>query len=182
MLFQHTSARHRHAFTLVDVMAAVLLIAIALAGVFAANARAMSVLRSAKQAAVASKCLQQRIEQVRNYNWTQVTDTQSMLDLYATPPLPSIELPGFSERVIISGFTRPASYGQLTAIPAGQVLQVDRDVNGLVTPNGYSSSLPDVADGAMVRVDVRIQWPNPNGGLPRTREASVILANGGIGR
>src|SRR4051794_39142313 len=88
-------------FAMVDVLAAVLVIGISLTALFGANSRAMGMLKSAKQAAVASKCLQQRIEQIRNYNWTQVTDAQSIQDLYATPPLPSSELPGFSEQVTI---------------------------------------------------------------------------------
>ena len=91
-------------FTMVDVMAATVVVALALAGVFVANTRAMGLVRSAKQAAVASKCLQQRIEQIRNYSWLQLTDFTAMQNLYSVPPLPSVELPGFSERVTVSKY------------------------------------------------------------------------------
>ena len=178
MHFRNTLARHRCAFSLVDVMGAMLVVGIAFAGIFAANTRAMSMVRSAKQVAVASKCLQQRIEQIRNYNWTQVTDTQSLQDLYAVPPLPSIELPGFKEQVIISAYTAPISPTAPTA-PAQPWIKITRDENGVVT--GVDDA-PDLVDGQrMVRVDVQIQWPGPGGGL-RTRQTSVIIANGGIGR
>jgi Tfp pilus assembly protein PilV len=165
-------------FTLVDVMAAVLVIALSLSALFAANSRAMGLLKSAKQAAVASKCLQQRIEQIRNYNWTQVTDAVAMQDLYASPPLPSAELPGFSEQVTISAFTPTTTSGAASAAPSGALLQIARNSAGTVSLVSDSVGL---VGGTTVRVDVQITWPGP-GGITRMRETSVILANGGIGR
>jgi hypothetical protein len=162
---------------MLDVLAAVLLVGFGLATLFAANSRAISMLRSAKQAAVASKCLQQRIEQIRNYNWTQVTDSQSMQTLYAVPPLPSSELPGFSEQVTISQYTPPVPPDPAPS-PSPPYLQITRANDGTVTPVSDNTAL---VDGSTVRVDVQITWPNPNGGS-RMRETSVIIANGGIGR
>lgn len=165
-------------FSLVDVMGAVLVIGIALAALVTTNGRAMTMLKSAKQAAVASKCLQQRIEQLRNYNWTEVTDAQSLQDLYAAPPLPSVELPGFSEKVTVAAFV-PATSSDLTApAPVAPFLVVTRAVNGTVA---LVSDAPDLIDGTAVRVDVQISWPGPQGGT-RMRETSVVIANGGIGR
>ena len=178
MQFRKSFTRHRCAFTMVDVMGAMLVVGLAFAGIFAANTRAMSMVRSAKQVAVASKCLQQRIEQIRNYNWTQVTDTLSLQGLYAVPPLPSIELPGFKEQVTVSSYTAPIPPDSPVA-PAQPWIRITRDENGLVA--GVDDA-PDLVDGQrMVRVDVQIQWPGPGGGL-RTRQTSVIIANGGIGR
>jgi hypothetical protein len=162
---------------MIDVLAAMIVIGLGLATLFAANSRATSMLRSAKQAAVASKCLQQRIEQIRNYNWTQVTDAQSMQDLYSLPPLPSIELPGFSEQVTISAYTPPVPPAPAPT-PAPPYLQVTRSNAGAVALASDNAAL---VDGATVRVDVQITWPNPNGGT-RMRETSVIVSNGGIGR
>ena len=170
---RHCSA----AFTFIDVMGAVLVVGLAFAGVFAANGRALSLIKSAKQAAVASKCLQQRIEQIRNYNWTQVTDATAMQDLYSVPPLPSVELPGFSEQVTISTFT-PATSGSASAAPSGSVLQITRGTDGTVSLVSDNANLDNQRS---VRVDVRISWPGP-GGAQRLRETSVVVANGGIGR
>lgn len=171
-----TSQRRRDAFTLVDVMGALVVVGVALGGVFAANRGATQLLKSAKQAAVASKCLQQRIEQIRNYNWLEVTDGAAMLELYQTPPLPSVELPGFAEKVTIKAFP-PVSPG-----PADLV--VTRDSAGAVTPDPPlvpDPTLPDLVSQYGVRVDVQITWPGP-GGRTRMRETSVVLANGGLGR
>lgn len=162
---------------MVDVMCALLIIGLGLTTLFAANSRAMSMLRSAKQAAVASKCLQQRIEQIRNYNWTQVTDSQSMQDLYGVPPLPSSELPGFSEQLTISAYTPPIPPAPAPS-PSPPYLQITRANNGTVTP---VSDNPALVDGPTIRVDVQITWPNSTGGS-RVRETSVILSNGGVGR
>lgn len=177
MRLRNLAQSHRHAFSLIEVLGAVVVIGLGLTTLFAANSRAMGMLRSAKQAAVASKCLQQRIEQIRNYNWTQVTDAQSMQDLYGVPPLPSIELPGFSEQVTISAYTPPIP-PDAAPTPAPPYLQVTRSNSGTVT---LASDNPDLVDGATVRVDVQITWPNANGGT-RMRETSVIISNGGIGR
>jgi Tfp pilus assembly protein PilV len=162
---------------MVDVMAAMLVIGLTLTALFGANSRAMGMLRSAKQAAVASKCLQQRIEQIRNYNWTQVTDAQAMQDLYATPPLPSSELPGFSEQVTISAFTPSTTAGTASDAPAAPYIQITRGSDGTVS---LVQDNPDLTDGQTVRVDVRISWPSTQGS--RMRETSVIIANGGLGR
>jgi hypothetical protein len=163
---------------MLEVLSAVMIIGLGLTGLFAANSRATIMLKSSKQAAVASKCLQQRIEQMRSFNWTQVTDAQSLQALYATPPLPSIELPGFSEQVTISAFT-PATSSDLTApAPAAPFLVVKRALDGTVM---LFSDAPDLIDGMAVRVDVQITWPGPQG-ITRMRETSVVIANGGIGR
>lgn len=169
--------RSSQGFTFIDVMGALLVVGLAFAGVFAANSRALSLVKSAKQAAVASKCLQQRIEQIRNYNWTQLTDATAMQDLYSVPPLPSVELPGFSEQVSISAFT-PASSGAQSAAPSGSQLTITRTSGGVVT---LGTDSVDLVSQPLVRVTVQISWPGP-GGNPRIRETSVIVANGGIGR
>jgi Tfp pilus assembly protein PilV len=172
-----SSRRRVGGFTFIDVMMAVLVVGLAFGGVFAANSRALSLVKSAKQAAVASKCLQQRIEQIRNYNWTQITDAAAMQDLYSVPPLPSIELPGFSEQCTISAFT-PATSGSASNTPSGTTLTITRDNAGVVT---LVSDNPALMSGALARVDVRITWPGPSG-TQRLRETSVIIGNGGIGR
>lgn len=166
---------------MVDVLAAVVVVGIAVTALVTGNGRAMSMLKSAKQAAVASKCLQQRIEQLRNYNWTEVTDAQSLQDLYAVPPLPSVELPGFSEKVTVSAFTPATTSGDAVSAPApaAPFLVVTRAADQTVT---LVSDAPDLIDGTTaVRIDVQITWPGP-GGQTRMRETSVVIANGGVGR
>ena len=165
-------------FTLIDVLGAVVMIGIGLTALITANSRSMLMLKSAKQAAIASKCLQQRIEQIRTYNWTQVTDAQSMQDLYSTPPLPSVELPGFAEQVTVSAFTPAATSGSAAPAPVSPFIQVTRDLNGVVN---LVSDNPNLSDGPEVRVDVQITWPGP-GGATRLRQTSVIVADGGVGR
>ena len=183
ILMMRSSLRSNHhgscAFTMVDVMGAMLVVGLAFAGIFAANTRAMSMVKSAKQVAVASKCLQQRIEQIRNYNWTQLTDSQAMQDLYAIPPLPAVELPGFTEQVTVCDYVAPIPGTTQAAAPASPWIKITRDVNGVVT---LVEDAPNLVDASrMVRVDVQIQWPGPNG-ITRTRQTAVIIANGGIGR
>lgn len=164
---------------MVDVLGAVIVITIAFAALFGANSRAMGILKSAKQASVASKCLQQRIEQLRNYNWTQVTDSSALQDLYSSPPLPSIELPGFQEKLTVTAFSPASTSGNQSNGPdLNNAIKITRSAAGLVT---QVSDNPNLTVEKTVRIDVQIQWPGP-GGAMRTRETSVIIANGGIGR
>jgi len=164
-------------FTLIDVMGSVLIIGLALVAVVGANSRSMTMLKSSRQAATASKCLQQRIEQIRTYNWTEVTDSTAMQALYSTPPLPSVELPGFWEQVTVSSYTPPIPPAPAPT-PAPPFLQIARNSDGSVTP---ISDNTDLVSGAEVRVDVQINWAGSDG-RTRTRETSVIIANGGVGR
>lgn len=184
----------RHsAFTLVDVLGAVLVIGVAMGGVFAANTGGLQMLKSAKQATIASKCLQHRIEQIRNYNWTQVTDAQAINAIYqklplypedGTVPQSTINdlLPGFAEQVTISPYTAPMP-GATQRAPAPPFLRLVRKADGTVP----AVSDPVLADGTdlveqlAVRVDVQITWPGV-GGRTRTRETSFVIANGGLGR
>src|SRR5207248_2187357 len=140
----------RDAFTLIDVMGSLLIIGLALAAIVTANTRAISMMKSSKQAAVASKCLQQRIEQIRTYNWTQVTDAQAIQDLYSVPPLPSVELPGFSEQITVSAFTPATSASTAAPAPVAPFIQVARAVDGTVT---LVSDNPNITDGQEVCVD-----------------------------
>ena len=128
----HSQRRGPAGFTMVDVMGSILIIGLALAAVVTANTRAMAMMKSSKQSAVASKCLQQRIEQIRTYNWTQVTDAQAIQDLYSTPPLPSVELPGFSEQITISAFTPANTPGTTAPAPVAPFIQVTRAADGTV--------------------------------------------------
>lgn len=173
-----TQRRRLAAFTLVDVMGATVVVGLLLGALFIGNGRSIQLLKSAKQAAVASKCLQQRIEQIRNYNWTQVTDAQAMQDLYAVPPLPSVELPGFAEQVTVSAYTPPIPPASDTGLTT-PYLRIARSAAGAVSLVQDNPSLTTTVP--QVRVDVQITWPGPNG-TTRMRETSVIIANGGIGR
>lgn len=164
-------------FTLIDVMGSLLIIGLALVAIITANTRSMTMLKSSRQAATASKCLQQRIEQIRTYNWTEVTDSQAMTDLYSAPPLPSVELPGFWEQVQISSYTPPIPPAA-PPTPTAPFLLITRGADGTVT---VVQDNPDLVSGPEVRIDVQINWPGP-GGTTRTRETSVIVANGGVGR
>ena len=158
-------------FTLIDCIGATLIVAVALAGIFYTNGRALTMLRALKMTAISSKSLQQRLEQARTANWTEVTDAAFLQDLYSTPTDSAGELNGETDRITVSQWPVAA-----TPLPN---LQVTRNADGTVTINSDS---PAIVDGTAVRVDVRISWPGGVGGATRMRESSMIIANGGVGR
>lgn len=146
-------------------------IVIALAGIFYTNGRALTMLRALKQTAISSKSLQQRLEQARTANWTEITDAPFLQDLYSTPTDSAGEIIGETDRITVSQWPVAS-----TPLPN---LQVTRNADGTVTLNSDS---PNLVDGTAVRVDVRISWPGGVGGITRVRESTMIIANGGVGR
>ncbi len=165
-LSRRASAR---GFTFIDVMGAALIVALFLSGTFYGNSRALNMLRASKETIIASKILQQRMEQVRASNWTEVTDAISMQATYATAADASVGLNGVIETLTISIFPSVS----------GTNIKISRSTAGLAT---VVTDNPNLVDGNAVRVDARVTWTGTPGGITRVREMSTIVANGGLGR
>ena len=90
-------------FTLVEVMVSVLLIAVGLGSIFAVNSESAHTLRAARQAAVASQILQQRIEVIRNRTWAEISSAGALTTILQKATESEKELPGsFSEVIAVS--------------------------------------------------------------------------------
>ncbi len=77
---------------MVEVLVAVLLIALGLTSVLTMNVRSMQALRTARQAGAASQILQQRIEMLRDRPWPDVASAASLSRLMQTPTESESEL------------------------------------------------------------------------------------------
>jgi hypothetical protein len=160
---------HLAAFSFLEVMAAAGLVAVFLVGAFTANSRGLSMIRSAKETAGASKILQQRMETLRAASWTEVTDAATLKDFYATAADAGESCNQNFEKVTIAPW--PSGVGP-------SVIQITRSTSGTTT---VVSDNPDLVEGAAVMVTVSVSWTGA-GNRARTRETCTVIANGGLGR
>ena len=155
--------------TLIEAVMAASIIALFLGSVFTLNSRATSMLRSAKEAATASQCLQERIEQMRICNWVQLTDAGYLSgNIFNAATDSAFALPVLEERVTIEPYPAPS-------LPSAPI-QLSRQ-NGTVA---LLSDNPAMSSSRMVRIELRLTWKGGSGGRTEVRETASIVAKGGI--
>ena len=157
------------------------IITLFLTSLFALNSTVMRLLGSAAETADASQELQQRVEQVRLANWSQITSsTWVQTNLLATPTDASVNLPGMQETLTVSPYVSPsATVAPVTAPPLP--FTVTRSPTGTVTvtPAGYASSAA-MANLDMVQIDLAITWPGWT--RQRNRALTTIVSRWGISK
>jgi hypothetical protein len=79
------NSRNRRAFTILEVLAAAALIALAMGSIMAINTHAVHTLRATRQAAASSQVLQQRVEMIRAKPWPQVSSSTALTQLMSAP-------------------------------------------------------------------------------------------------
>lgn len=156
-------------FTFLDVMGAAMIVALFLSGVFYGNSRVLNMLRASKETIIASKILQQRMEQMRGSNWSEITDAPTLYDIYTTAPDAAVGLNSVTEILTVSAYPSVS----------GTNIKITRSTAGLTT---IATDNPDLVDGSAVRVDARVTWSGTPGGITRVREMSTVMSTGGLGR
>lgn len=158
-------------FTIVEAAFAAAISAIALASLFAFNSSCLSLVRNAKESASAMLSNQQRVEQMRSCNWSQITDkdymSQSVMNA-ATQSGSSLGNATEIVRVTENAFLQGASacYYELTRAPSGTSLSAHYNETSLI-------------NSRMLKVNVTLSWTTL-GGRARTRTSTAIIARGGL--
>jgi Tfp pilus assembly protein PilV len=163
---------HRaNGFTILEAALAAAMIAIAVASLFGLNSACLSLVRNAKESATAMLSNQQRIEQLRSCNWSQITDsayiTSSVMN---TATQSGADISNATEvlRVTENGFLQGAS---------AAYFEVTRAALGTSVTDSNSPST--VLGSRMLKVDVTLNW-STLGGRTRTRTTTSIIAKGGL--
>ena len=181
--FRPVRRSRRDGFTVVEATVAGAIIILFLTSLFALNSTVMRLLGSAAQTASASQDLQQRVEQVRLANWSQITDASWVqTNLLGTQTDASINLPGLQETLTVSQYVSPstaATAAKTTAAPSP--FTVTRAASGAVSVS-QSDSAPSssVVNQEMVQVDLTIRWPGWN--RQRTRALTTVVSRWGISK
>jgi Tfp pilus assembly protein PilV len=167
-------------FSIAETAVATLVIALFLGSMFALNSACLGLVRSSKDSAAAMLSNQERVEQMRSCNWSEVTDNAYWTDsnnasyylsnIMNTATQTGAALANASEvvRVTENGFLQGASaaYFQVTRTPSGVSVTAQNNPVTLVTAR-------------MLKVDITLNW-TALGGRQRTRSSTTIIARGGL--
>ena len=173
----------RDGFTVVEAAVAGAIIILFLTSLFALNSTVMRLLGSAAETASASQDLQQRVEQIRLANWSQITDSSWVqTNLLGTQTDASINLPGLQETITVTAYVSPSTApAAIKTTAAPSPFTVTRASTGVVTVS-QGASIPAAAmvNQDMVQVDLTIIWPGWN--RQRSRALTTIVSRWGISK
>lgn len=148
------------AYSVAETVVALAVLSMMLAAAFQVNSMVFRTLSSQRQVNAATRTLQERLEALRGFRFSQVTDcTWLQQNLLASDPSTTASLPSLVEVVTVSAYP-----------PAGAPIQLVRQ-NGSTSVNSTNAAL---ANDSVVRVDLSISWTG--GGRTRTRETSAVMA------
>ena len=164
------AAARRGGGALLETIIAMTIVAVFLSGLHLTNSQVMSQVRASLESVAALRDLSGRTEQVRSSTWSEITDPNYLrTTLFSTMPDSSAELGGLVENIDVIAHLAPPG----TVDP----IVVTRSANGTASVVNAGGS----AMGAQpsVRVDLTASWTG-KGGRARTRQVSLIIAQGGL--
>lgn len=167
-------------FTILEAAFAAAIIAIALSSIFAFNTACLRLVRNAKESAEAMLSNQQRVEQLRSCNWSNVTDSSYWADTHnASYWLTSIMDSATQSGAALSNATEVVTVtenGFLQALNPCYFTVTRTPSAATVTSKDHPENL---VNSRMLKVDVNMTW-NTLGGRTRTRTSTAIIARGGL--
>ena len=142
----------RQAFTLIEVMMAVVIISVVFASIFSGMSMGLAVTQLSRENLRATQIMLDKMEGVRLYNWTQVNDSS----------------------FLISGFTNAFFETNNIGLSTAQGNGVNYVGTVAVAPCPFSTSYST----NMRQVTVTVNWTSGN--IPRTRTMSTYVSMMGL--
>ena len=156
--------RHCAAFSLVEVVVAMMITVIAITAFYASAGQALRIMKAGKETVLGSQLLQQRIETLRSAPlWTSVTTSDGIQSVVSGATQSAANLPGATETVTVTSYPS-----------GGTPIVVTRSASGTFTTSGASLSAQNC-----VRLTVRVNWTGV-GNVARSRQMSTIVTKGGL--
>jgi hypothetical protein len=149
--------------TLVEILIATVLLASFFASLFEANALCLRFISASKQGIAGIAAVQDRMEVLRNSDFTSLTTTSYVQGLLGSPANASEYIPSMTETVKLAAY--PAANG---------TTQITRHTDGSVTVDSTAASLGT----SLVKVDVSESWTTVFNGRSRTEQSSTVISNG----
>jgi prepilin-type N-terminal cleavage/methylation domain-containing protein len=163
MLLANPSRSHA-GFTLPEIVVAAALVAVFFASIFEVNALCLHYVSASKENVGAIEAVHDRLERLRNADFSTVTTVSSMKTLLAQAANSSPLAQRAVETVTVSDY------------PSGNpTITYTRSANGTVT------SVPGTADfsnSTLVQLDVANQWSATFGSRTGTAQTSTVIAAG----
>ena len=164
-------------FSVVEAAVAAGIMVVALGSMFAFNSACLSLVRNAKESAASMLSNQQRVEELRGWNWKFITDSDYWVDPAHTPSFWVSNLmnaprnPARRSTMLPRWFALPKmDFCNKPAMPP--ISEVTRTPSGVsVTAQNNPSTL---YTSKMVQIDVTLSW-KALGGRSRSRSSSAII-------
>ncbi len=164
-------AQKQNGSTLVEAMLGTAIASIGIAGLCVANAQCLRIARAHREILTADHCLQQRTDQFRAANWTQITDPASLSALLATPLVNDDSLNNHTENVMVTPY--PA------VSPTVAPISVTRDPAGATTVISQPPAGFILRNATAVQINFQETWFS-NNGRTRSRGGVTVIASGGL--
>ncbi len=151
-------------FTIPEVVVAATLVAVFFCSIFEVNGLCLRFISASKENVGATEAVHDRLEQLRNADFSTLTSVSSTKSLLAQPANPSPLAKKAIETVIVSDY--PSGSPSIT---------YTRAINGTV------SSVPATANfsnSTLLQVDVANQWPATFGNRTGAAQTSTVIAQG----
>jgi prepilin-type N-terminal cleavage/methylation domain-containing protein len=151
-------------FTLPEILIAAALVAVFFVSIFEVNGLCLRFISASKENVGATEAVHDRLEQLRNADFSTLTTVSSMKSLLAQAANSSALANKAVETVTVSDY--------LTGSPT---ITYTRATNGTV------SSVPTAANfstSTLVRLDVANQWPATFGNRTGATQTSTVIAQG----
>ena len=120
--FRRPPPRPDAAFTLIEVLVAMMLSVLALTAFYASSGQAIRIVKSGKETTLASQLLQERIEALRAAPlWTSVTTSTGVSAVINSATLTAANFPDATETVTIASYPAGGTPIVVTRTPAGTI-------------------------------------------------------------
>jgi hypothetical protein len=190
-----TSKTNNGAFTLAEVLIAIVVAVIFGVSAFATNARLMIALKTQRETTAASMMLQERMEALRSLSYTGLSSTSSSpsaspspspptyaADVVANTTISEAQLGGgisgsLIETITISGYMDTSGNVPPTTSAQNQWIRNSSSQTGSIQ-SPSSSTLASSYD--LLQVDIQLSWTSANG-RTRKREMTAIFGKGNKG-
>ncbi len=160
------------AFSLIETLVAVAMVAIGFLGAFATAVHAGKLVSASDEDALACTGLEQRIDQIRLLSWPELTDgTGITTKVWTARPEPTTGMTVTQETLTISPWDVVAAK-TLTAT-----------WNGTSSPSvGFNASAQPLSDASAVKVVATLTYTGRRSGRPQTRSLVTVVSRGGISK
>jgi len=162
------SKRSQSGTTLAETVIAAAIIGVFFATIFELNAVCLRYIDASKESVAALQGVQDRVEALRNLDFTNLTDATFVQNLMVNPANGS----DFAKTKPTEVVTIKA-YNTATKSTSGTGIQISRPVGANVTPS-KAGSLPSTT---VVLVNVTYQW-KMLGGRPGSEQTETIISSG----
>jgi len=155
-----------------EVVMALAVVAIGLLGAFAMVWQSGKLISSAEEDALGSTGLEQRMDQLRELSWEELTDgTGLTAKIWTARPETMAGIDVTQETMSISPWD----------LPTARTSQGTWDGNSIPTTS-FTAGADSLGDAGAVKVVATLTWTGRQTGRPQTRSLVTIVSRGGISK